>query len=322
MAKTPISAPDKKLFYSRQDPLDPRLGDLVKVGTTKEVHQNSWFIFGYPDDEGIRLNGGRPGAKLAPEAIRRALYRMTPHFTHLNQSPIYDLGNLDIEQLSLNQRHQCGRELAQDILQKNGRWLALGGGHDYAYCDIWGFLTTQQGHRPLVINFDSHLDVRPTQDSANSGTAFRRLIDEFKSFDLVEIGVQAQCNAQAHLQWFQEHGGHLLSLDQIVKSSSSPQETICKFLTPHLTPRRPTFVSVDLDAFSSAYAPGCSQSWATGLNPNDALAVFDFISTRAQVHGIGLYEVSPPLDHDDQTSRLAALIAHRFIYPPQRETNE
>src|SRR5260221_12442063 len=58
--------PDTSLFYERNDPLDPRLGDLVKTASSpQEIKlQKAHAIIGYPDDEGIRLNGGRPGAEI------------------------------------------------------------------------------------------------------------------------------------------------------------------------------------------------------------------------------------------------------------------
>ena len=49
-----LDPPDSNLFFSREDANDPRLGDLVKKSGEEGV-----AILGYPDDEGIKLNGGR-----------------------------------------------------------------------------------------------------------------------------------------------------------------------------------------------------------------------------------------------------------------------
>lgn len=307
---------DVKLFFSRQDSTDPRLGELVKCGDLKDLEKNQWAIFGYPDDEGIKLNGGRLGAAQAPHAIRKALYRMTPRLQSSVKPALLDLGDLQIEGADLTSRHQDARDWAQSVFQKKGRWLVFGGGHDYAFSDVGGFLATHavHGQRPLVINFDAHLDVRSAKQNANSGTAFRRLMEEFNNFDLLEVGIQSQCNSEQHLKWFRDQGGQALMFDQIINGTHSPREHILNFLSPHLAKLRPTFVSVDIDAFASSFAPGCSQSWATGLYPNDIFPIFDFICTHTQIHGVGIYEVSPPLDIDERTSKLAALIAHKFIY--------
>ncbi len=62
---------------------------------------------------------------------------------------------------------------------KAGRiWISLGGGHDYGYGDGAGFI---EGHliagqrRPLILNFDAHLDVRPIDRGFTSGTPFFRI---------------------------------------------------------------------------------------------------------------------------------------------------
>ncbi len=55
-----------ELFFSKNDPNDIRLGELFKTLVTQTIKENDIVISGYPDDEGIRLNGGRVGAALAP----------------------------------------------------------------------------------------------------------------------------------------------------------------------------------------------------------------------------------------------------------------
>jgi len=76
---------------------------------------------------------------------------------------------------------------------------------------------------------------------------------------------------------------------------------------------RPVFLSIDIDGFSNAVAPGASQSWATGFLPKDFFQVFNLLRLRLDVRLLGIYEVSPPLDLDAQTAKLAAQIMHRLI---------
>jgi hypothetical protein len=60
--------------------------------------------------------------------------------------------------------------------------------------------------------------------------------------------------------------------------------------------------------------PGCSQSWTTGLFTKDFMTSLSWLIANFDVRGLGIYEVSPPLDQDNRTSKLAALIAHKFIF--------
>ena len=61
----------------RQD--DPRLGEVAKRWTSGAIRlrKGQPVLIGFPCDEGVRRNGGRPGAALAPNAIREQLYRLT-----------------------------------------------------------------------------------------------------------------------------------------------------------------------------------------------------------------------------------------------------
>ncbi len=298
----------------KKDPDDLRLGQLVQAVEQLDFAAGQWTIAGYCDDEGVRLNQGRLGANEGPDRIRHFLYRMTPHLTKRQKLNLQDIGNLNLEGKSLAERHQAAAETVQKALAAGGRWLGLGGGHDYAYSEGAGFLRAMKNKNPLIVNFDAHLDVRPFREGLNSGTPFRRLITEFKDFDFLEIGIQDHCNTAAHRDWLKEQGGLILYESEIHSHPVSPQNAIREFLEPHLQAGRPTFLSVDMDAFSSAFAPGCSQSWPTGLQPQDVLPVMEWICEKADVMTVGIYETAPPLDLNNQTSRLAAVIAHRFLH--------
>src|ERR1700722_16775058 len=86
----------KDLLFSRNDPLDPRLGEKVKsVSGIHALKDSSTVILGYPDAEGLQLNGGRIGESQGPDCIRKYLYKMTPSLS--SQSPhtdLFDFGNL------------------------------------------------------------------------------------------------------------------------------------------------------------------------------------------------------------------------------------
>lgn len=300
--------------------MDPRLGDLVRALPDSSVLPaaaglRTFVIGGYPDDEGIRLNGGRPGASQAPAAIRKSLYKMTPALQQPVDFDVFDFGDLDSTSGSLAERHDSGSRACHETLSRGARWIGLGGGHDYGFAEAKGFLewSKSQTVRPLVINFDAHFDVRPTAKGLSSGTPFFRMLEAGFDLDFAELGIQSQCNSKAHLDWLTARGARVLTMDDVEASGESLETNAVRLLGDWILRPRPTFLSVDIDAFSSAVAPGCSQSWATGFMPDQFFALFDLLLRRLDVRALGIYETSPPLDQDDRTSKLAALIAHRFI---------
>jgi formiminoglutamase len=306
---------DPQLFFSRQDSNDLRIGDLVrplKSVADLSAANRTFVIGGYPDDEGIRLNGGRPGAALAPPAIRRALYKMTPALQEPADFELFDFGDLDPSG-ALDKKHQAGSDACASVLAKGARWIGLGGGHDYGFAEASGFLKSTAGVRPLVINFDAHFDVRPVTSGFSSGTPFFRMLEQGLELDFAELGIQSQCNSKAHFEWLKLRGARVLTMEDVEASGESFLINSVRLLDDWILKPRPVFLSIDIDAFSSAVAPGCSQSWATGFMPSDFFPLFDLLVRRMDVRALGIYETSPPLDQDDRTSKLAALIAHRFI---------
>jgi len=305
----------EELFFKSSKKQDPRLGELVLKNNPSQ--DSVIYLAGYPDDEGIRINGGRVGASQAPDMIRMSLYKMTPSAWSEKPLSLVDRGNLLLGD-NLEKRHEnLKNEIAQSLTGKN-RWIGLGGGHDYGYPDGAGFLLSQQksSHKPLVINFDAHLDVRPTEDGLSSGTPFFRLLSDksLPAFDFLEVGLQSQCNSKTHLEWLKAQGGTALTLDELTENGQFV-ENFLEMSAHLLLHPRPAFLSVDIDAFSSAYAPGCSQSWATGLEPNSFMQLFKILLKRLDVRMLSIYEVSPPLDTDNRTSKLAAQIVHSFLHP-------
>lgn len=305
---------DKHLLFTKNDKEDPRLGECVQLLPKDDLdniaqYEFDFAILGYPDDEGIGLNGGRVGAQVAPHEIRTSLYKMTPHLQSAQLPNILDLGNLDKEK-PLAERHEKGREIIASIAKSGKRWISYGGGHDYGYCDSTAFVQTFPGDA-VVINFDAHMDVRPTDKGLNSGTPFFRLLSEFSGqVDFAEIGIQNQCNSKFHIAWAQSKGAQVFTLDDVNSQGLLP--ILQKYLQDKKSKK--IFLSVDIDAFTSNEAPGCSQSWTTGLFTKDFLEALQWLLKNHDVRGMGIYEVSPPLDSDKRTSKLAALLSHGFIF--------
>lgn len=284
---------------------DPRIASFL----VKSASDANFILCGYPDDEGIKLNGGRAGASEGPAEIRKAFFKMTT--AALTPTYLFDAGDLN-KNLALNKRHEIAQNNAEKFYQDGKFVMSLGGGHDYGYPDTQAFLNAHKNSKlkPVVINFDAHLDVRPLEKGLTSGTPFFRMLTENPdACHFFEVGIQDQCNSESHRSWCKKNGGKIISLEEI------EAQGLLKVLKKSLSKfkNHPCFISVDIDAFSSAYAPGCSQSWPVGLKPDEFFKAFDFLFQHLSVKGIGIYEVSPPLDVQPLTSRLAALILYRCL---------
>jgi formiminoglutamase len=304
---------DPDLFFLRPD--DPRLGSFVVTDfSDKKSPGQCLSIIGYPDDDGIALGGGRRGASRGPQEIRRHLYRMTPDATIDRDVEIKDLGDVDVAG-PVAERHRFARLEVTRALEQ-GRVLTLGGGHDYGYPDAAAFCDWCEAQKlsPLIINIDAHLDVRPLDQGLTSGTPFFRLLSERPQIDFVGLGLQPQCNNRGHWAWCAGRARGLLATTDYQVIGRSFVDAATEMMTPLLARQRPVFLSIDIDAFSSAFAAGCSAPSAAGLAAQEFLPFYRWVLARANVHLCGLYEVAPPLDPSGQTERWAAALAHVFLF--------
>jgi formiminoglutamase len=297
---------DSSLFFSRHDSTDPRLGEKA-LGQGRDV-----ALIGYPDEEGIRLNGGREGAKSGPTEIRRWLYKMTPH-PQRRLKDFRDEGDLKIAG-ELGARHDSAVAQVFPWLKDGRQVLSLGGGNDYAYADGAAFLRAFAKRKPLIINVDAHFDVRPSAKNFNSGTPFYRLLEQEIDFDFVEFGIQPQCNARAHWDYVKKKVGHIISVEDQLASGKSWLTHSKQRLKTLAKKSRPTFLAIDIDAFALPFAPGASSSWPLGLTPHEFWPVFQFWLKQLDVRVLGIYETSPPLDASDATAKWAAQLAHGFLH--------
>src|SRR5260370_5920119 len=114
----PAVRPD---FLPRR-PDDPRLGEVVEFwdGDPVAVRPGRAVLIGFPQDEGVRRNGGRPGAAEAPREIRRFLYRLTPwdvmSDTQLADEPPLDAGNVRIDGTLEHSQEVLGK-LVSEVLK-------------------------------------------------------------------------------------------------------------------------------------------------------------------------------------------------------------
>jgi len=301
-----------------EDPEDIRVASFVTCvegafsSFLEKLSPDDFVLLGYADDRGVDRNGGRIGAAEAPDEIRRFLYAMTPPPESSNVPRIWDLGNLRSWSVHLLEAHESARGVLKQLRVKGVRVLSLGGGHDWAYAD---FVDLDKAH---LINLDAHLDVRPiptSQDKAgHSGTPFRRILtNEKKSPDMIVsfVGLQRHCNAASHLRWAQGQRVHTVFLEDL---PNLPREQM-DFLVEKLEIKvgsRPYALSIDMDAFAQAVSPGVSAPQALGIDPRLAQALIQ--NMGRQLRQLGIYEVNPKFDRDGASARLAAKLAHEFLF--------
>ncbi len=309
-------APD--LFFSRNDSDDIRMGDLVLRKLEGYVQEVTVGILGVPEDEGVRRNKGRTGARYAPTNIRQALYKFTPFSPDqtldddIASLRIFDFGDIR-EGTTLEETHEHLEYAIEILLDSNIIPIVLGGGHDISYPNFLGFSKT--AFQVGVINIDAHLDYRNPVPMRNSGTSFRQMLDDESKkllpHNLVELGIQPFANASAHVQTLKERGAMLRTLDQIRSEGMKNLFEDALRYASNDTDR--IMVSFDMDAVRSADAPGVSAPSPVGLTAEEILEAAFLAGRHYSTQLIDIAEVNPNFDVDGTTSKLAALVVMHFL---------
>jgi len=249
-------------------------------------------LIGMPDDTGVRLNNGRPGAAEGPTALRAALSRYGVSDPGGWDWPkVYDAGDVIVEAGDLSETHRRVTQAVEAVVEQGLFPIGIGGGHDLTFPFVRGVV----GSGPPMhgVYFDPHLDVR---DAEGSGMPFRRLIECGAANALTIHGFQPFANSTDHLRWFQAHGGRVSDL--------SPEDS---------WPGRDTFVSLDMDVIDQAYAPGVSALNPAGWSPATCERWVSAGGRNPRVRCFDIMELSPPNDPSGRTARLAAHLLLTFL---------
>lgn len=302
--------PDPRLFFSRNDQNDPRLGEIV-LSTREAYAAADLVIVGCPQDEGVRRNNGRLGAAAAPDAIREQFYKLT---TFNIKKKIVDLGNTIIGN-SLEETHETHFSVVKQLLEDKKRLIVLGGGNDISYPDGVAMAEVFGPEWWIGVNVDSHLDVR-IADERNSGTPYRQLLDEqhLKPDYFYEVSYQTHLCSPIYYEYIRDVGVNRISLELLRSRSEADlelKESIKQKFIGHSSSLN-TFFGFDMDAVRSSDAPGTSAPSPLGLRAGEFIQLVKYAASLANTKIIEFTEVNPNFDIDNRTSKLVAIGMHRF----------
>lgn len=302
--------PDETLFFRRNDPNDLRLGEIVST-RTQDYENSSIVILGCPQDDGVKRNNGRPGAALAPEAVRREFYKLTDF--GISQK-IFDIGNTKIRG-TLEEIHENHARIAAQILSDGKRLIVLGGGNDVSYPDGVSMAAAFGRDNWIGVNIDAHFDVRVAAER-NSGTPYRQLLEEklLRPDYFYEVGFQMHAASPVYFHYLQNLGVNLISFDQLRSKETADLELRelirSKFI--HHSATLNIFFGFDMDAVRASDAPGVSAPSPIGLRAGEFITLVRFAANLVNTKIVEFSEVNPHYDVDNRTAKLVAIGMHEF----------
>lgn len=268
---------------------------------------NQWgaFLMGFASDEGIKRNHGRLGAHQGPRAIRRSLAPLV--CTLPAAFTLIDGGDIHLIDTHLSAAQHALAESVAIGLRQNLFSVVLGGGHELAWGHYQGLRQVYPTTRLGIINVDAHFDLRrPIDDQhGTSGTSFWQMAQYSQQQSLAWqyfcIGIQPASNTPDLFEQAAHLKVHYCTAHQL---STSP--TITYQLLQFMTKVDHIYLSICLDVFAQAFAPGVSAVQPFGIEPHSILPLLALIFNSQKVIACDIAELSPPRDIDGRTAKLAA----------------
>jgi formimidoylglutamase len=286
---------------------------------TDEHEKCTVALLGLPDDLGVRLNGGRPGAREGPDAFRAALAGYGTAWDARRGAGlhglVYDAGDVipahGDGEAALMETHA---RVEAAVLQLHGAGLivaCIGGGHDLTLPAV-AALAQHSGLAVGGINFDAHTDVR---ERIGSGMPFRKLIEKswLSPTAFVEVGLSRFVNSEADWEWLVEQGSVAWRADDVLGLRRYRREVLPAAMKIALRTESAAFVSIDLDGIDSAQAPGVSAMNPCGLSVRHAALLAEAAGREQRIWHFDIMELSPPHDVTGRTARVAAHLFLSFV---------
>jgi formiminoglutamase len=271
-------------------------------------------LLGYSSDEGVRRNSGRVGAALGPDEIRKQLAKMPNHLK--DNTLLIDFGNLECKDQDLEEQQIEFTKAVSHLIKNRATPILIGGSHDLSYAHYNGLLEHVKTKEKIgIINFDAHFDLRANTKENNSGTPFYQIAVDHQEKGLVikymALGIRKDANTKDLFEFAETNQVNYLFQKYF---NMNYLEHVQLRLIQFLEDVDYVYTTIDLDGFSSAFAPGVSAASPMGFSPDIVLESLKLIIDSGKLVGFDVVELNPNYDIDDQTAKLAASLVHYVIH--------
>lgn len=263
-------------------------------------------VIGFCSDEGVRRNLGRTGAAEGPVAIRGALAQLAaPRDRDGAALRLADLGDVVVEGTDLEGGQALLGDTVRDVVDAGALAVVLGGGHEVAFGSYLGLAASERssaGARQGVFNVDAHLDLRRA-DRPTSGTPFLQMFEAHEGpapFRYAAAGISVANNTKELFDTAERLGVSILFDDQCTAPAAEA------FVQGFLDTVDLVHLTIDLDAFPAAVAPGVSAPAGFGIDVAAVRSMCRAVAASGKLAVLEVAELNPRFDVDGRTARLAA----------------
>jgi agmatinase len=266
-------------------------------------------IVGAPMDD---LVSDRPGARLAPRAIRAASCPPGPHLEAkvdaLADLRLVDFGDAPVIPADAATSHAAIEATVGQVLAAGALPVVLGGDHAVTEPAIRACAAV---HGPVgVVHFDTHTDTGAEVFGVevSHGTFMRRLLDagHVEARRYAQIGLRGYWPGEQEFAWQAEHGVTSLFMHDIRDLGIA--EVTRRAIAA--VGDGPVYLTVDVDVLDPAFVPGTGTPEPGGMTATDLLLAVRTIAAALELVGADVVEVIPTAVG---TNDYSALVADRIV---------
>jgi agmatinase len=253
---------------------------------------NNIIIQGIKFDE---KSSYQKGPKLAPPLIRAALNSSSTNMFAENliaiDNPIiHDKGDFEITE------YFDIEKITENHLNLNAKIFTLGGDHSITFPIIKAHSKKYQ--KLDILHIDAHADLYDHYegDKYSHACPFARIMENGFAMRLVQVGIRTLNTHQA--EQAEKYNVEVHQMNTLDLSS------IPKF-------KNPLYISLDMDGFDPAFAPGVSHHEPGGLTSRQVIDLIQRIDT--EVIGADIVEYNPKRDFQHMTAFLAAKMMKEIL---------
>ncbi|TFH89729.1 agmatinase [Vibrio ouci] len=263
-------------------------------------------VLGVPLD---MATSGRPGARMGPDAIRRASVNLAWEgkkfpwdFNVFDRAKVIDAGDLVFDCGDAEDFTYRLEAATSEILKSGKTMLALGGDH-FITLPILRAYAKHHGEMALI-HFDAHTDTYANGSNYDHGTMFYHAPNEglISAKHSVQIGIRTEY----------EKDNHGFNVINAMEANDLSAESIVARIRD-IIGDKPVYVTFDIDCLDPAFAPGTGTPVCGGLNSDKVLKILRGLA-GVNIVGMDVVEVSPPYDHSDLTALAGATVALELMY--------
>lgn len=265
--------------------------------------KSKYRIIGVPYDSTTSF---RPGTRFGPDAVRLAAAGLESNSAFIKDVYLEDLSPLDEGDVAVS-IGDTGETLARveavvRELASAGLPVMIGGEHTVTL----GALRALADRKPCVVMFDAHLDLRNEYLGLKVGhaTFMRRALEQVNIPRLIYIGTRAFSREELEFARSKDNIITIFGPSDLI--TLGPINVASNVLSA-LKSCESTYLTVDMDAFDPAYAPGVGNPEPLGLAPYEGLYLVSRIVDERLI-GMDVVEVSPHYDPGGGTAALAAKV--------------